>query len=36
MKIGIFSDVHANLEAFKEVLAALKAEKVDKYVFLGF
>src|SRR3990167_3834813 len=35
MKYGIFSDVHANLEAFEAVLGELKKEKVDQYVFLG-
>jgi len=35
MKYGIFSDVHANLEAFNAVVAALKNEDLDGYVFLG-
>jgi predicted phosphodiesterase len=35
MKIGIFSDTHANLEALTAVLQALKKEGVDKYVCLG-
>jgi diadenosine tetraphosphatase ApaH/serine/threonine PP2A family protein phosphatase len=35
MRIGIFSDTHANLEALSAVLGALKQEGVDKYVCLG-
>src|SRR5262249_32441429 len=35
MKIGIFSDTHANLEALTQVIAALRAEEVDKFVSLG-
>jgi len=35
MKYGLFSDVHANLEAFQSVIDALRKEKVDRYVFLG-
>jgi predicted phosphodiesterase len=35
MRYALFSDVHANLEAFKAVIAALKTEKADKTVFLG-
>lgn len=35
MKIGLFSDIHSNLEAFESVLSALKQAKVDRYIFLG-
>ena len=35
MRIGIFSDVHSNIEALSEVLAALRAEGVDQFVCLG-
>ena len=34
-RIGIFSDVHANIEALSTVLAAYKTEKIDKFVCLG-
>jgi predicted phosphodiesterase len=35
MRIGIFSDVHANIEALTEVLRTLRARDVDQYVCLG-
>jgi len=35
MRIGIFSDVHANLEALSSVLEAYESEKIDKYICLG-
>lgn len=35
MKIGIFSDVHSNLEALEAVLNALEAEHVDRLICLG-
>ncbi|MEI8350307.1 MAG: metallophosphoesterase family protein [Candidatus Omnitrophota bacterium] len=35
MRYGIFSDVHSNLEAFTEVLAYYKKEKIDRFIFLG-
>src|SRR5437899_1219019 len=35
MRIGIFSDTHANIEALGAVVAALQKEGVDKYVCLG-
>ena len=35
MKIGIFSDTHANLEALRSVLDAFKEEGVDKLVCIG-
>lgn len=35
MRYGIFADVHANLEAFEAVLAAFKAEAIDRYIFVG-
>jgi diadenosine tetraphosphatase ApaH/serine/threonine PP2A family protein phosphatase len=35
MRIGIFSDTHANLEALSAVLKALKEESPDAYVCIG-
>jgi diadenosine tetraphosphatase ApaH/serine/threonine PP2A family protein phosphatase len=35
MRIGIFSDTHANIEALEAVIKALDGEKVDQYVCLG-
>jgi protein phosphatase len=35
MKIAVFSDIHGNLKALKEVLAKIKAQAPDKTVFLG-
>ena len=35
MRYGFFSDVHANLEALKVVVADFKKEKLDKIFFLG-
>ena len=35
MRIGIFSDVHANIEALTAVLNAYKSENIDTYVCLG-
>jgi len=35
MKLGIFSDVHSNLEALQAVIEAFKGEGIDKYIFLG-
>jgi predicted phosphodiesterase len=35
MKIGIFSDVHANLEAFQAVIEAYKQEQINVYYSLG-
>ena len=35
MRIGIFSDTHANIEALDAVLEAFQAERIDKYVCLG-
>jgi diadenosine tetraphosphatase ApaH/serine/threonine PP2A family protein phosphatase len=35
MRLGIFSDVHGNLEALNAVLTAYKEEAIDKYIFLG-
>ena len=35
MRIGIFSDVHANIEAINAVMEAFRAERIDKYVCLG-
>ena len=35
MKIAVFSDIHGNLEALKNVLAQIKEQNVDKVVFLG-
>ena len=35
MRIGIFSDVHANIEAMSAVADAFKSERIDKYVCIG-
>jgi diadenosine tetraphosphatase ApaH/serine/threonine PP2A family protein phosphatase len=35
MRLGIFSDVHANLEALSAVLEAFRGEKIDVYYCLG-
>jgi diadenosine tetraphosphatase ApaH/serine/threonine PP2A family protein phosphatase len=35
MRIGIFSDIHANIEALTAVLEAYKSERVDKFICLG-
>jgi diadenosine tetraphosphatase ApaH/serine/threonine PP2A family protein phosphatase len=35
MRIGIFSDVHANLEAMTAVLRAFEKERIDRYICLG-
>ena len=35
MRIGIFSDVHANLEALRAVIEAYQSERIDKYVCIG-
>ena len=35
MRIGIFSDVHANFEALTAVAGALQKERIDRYVCLG-
>ena len=35
MKIAVFSDIHGNLKALKNVLAQIKEQNVDKVVFLG-
>src|SRR5262245_33510873 len=35
MRIGIFSDTHANYEALTAVVDAFKKERIDKYVCLG-
>ncbi|UCD85538.1 MAG: metallophosphoesterase, partial [Deltaproteobacteria bacterium] len=35
MKLGIFSDVHGNLEALEAVQKAYQSEKIDEYIFLG-
>jgi diadenosine tetraphosphatase ApaH/serine/threonine PP2A family protein phosphatase len=35
MRIGIFSDVHANLEALQAVLKACQAADIDRYMCLG-
>ena len=35
MRIGIFSDVHANLEALEVVINALRAKRCDYFVCLG-
>ena len=35
MRLGIFSDVHANLEALQAVLQAYQEVQIDRYVCLG-
>jgi predicted phosphodiesterase len=35
MRLGIFSDIHANLEALSAVLEAYRSEKIDVYYCLG-
>lgn len=35
MRLGIFSDVHANLEALQAVLTAYATASIDRYVCLG-
>ncbi|MCG8555198.1 MAG: metallophosphatase family protein [Proteobacteria bacterium] len=35
MRIGVFSDVHANVEALSAVLEAYRDERVDRYYCLG-
>ncbi|MBL8626188.1 MAG: metallophosphoesterase family protein [Myxococcales bacterium] len=35
MRIGIFSDVHANIEALTAVLEAFRSERIDQYVCIG-
>ena len=35
MRIGIFSDTHANVEALQAVIEAYRSERIDKYVCLG-
>ena len=35
MRIGIFSDVHANIEALNAVVDAFKSERIDKFVCIG-
>lgn len=35
MRYAILSDIHGNLEAFKAVLDALSAERIDSYLSLG-
>ncbi|MEM9488315.1 MAG: metallophosphoesterase family protein [Myxococcota bacterium] len=35
MRIGIFSDTHANIEALTAVMDAYTSERIDKYVCIG-
>ncbi|MGL1321200.1 metallophosphoesterase family protein, partial [Vibrio parahaemolyticus] len=35
MRLGIFSDVHANHEALSAVLQAYRSERIDVYYCLG-
>ena len=35
MRYFIFSDVHANLEAFDAVLSVVAEEQIDRIIFLG-
>jgi diadenosine tetraphosphatase ApaH/serine/threonine PP2A family protein phosphatase len=35
LRIGIFSDIHSNVEALTEIIADLKKSRVDRWVCLG-
>jgi diadenosine tetraphosphatase ApaH/serine/threonine PP2A family protein phosphatase len=35
MRLGIFSDVHGNLEALNAVIEAYRSENIDRYICLG-
>ncbi|MBI4530122.1 MAG: metallophosphoesterase, partial [Candidatus Latescibacteria bacterium] len=35
MRLGIFSDIHGNLEALEAVLEALRGYAIDRYICLG-
>jgi predicted phosphodiesterase len=35
MRLGIFSDVHANIEALSAVMEGFRHERLDKYFCLG-
>lgn len=35
MRIGIISDIHGNIDAFRAVLAEFNRRQVDKYIYLG-
>ena len=35
MRLGIISDIHSNILAFKECVKKLEAERCDEYLFLG-
>src|SRR5215211_6273820 len=35
MRLGIFSDVHANIEALTAVMEAFRQERIDEYYCLG-
>lgn len=35
MRLGIFSDVHANIEALSAVMAGFESEEIDEYYCLG-
>jgi len=35
MRYGIFSDVHSNMEAFKEAVNWFSKQNIDRYIFLG-
>ena len=35
MRYGIFSDVHSNMEAFKEAVGWFSKQNIDRYIFLG-
>ncbi|MCA9613150.1 MAG: metallophosphoesterase family protein, partial [Myxococcales bacterium] len=35
MRLGIFSDVHANIEAMSAVMRAFEDEEIDEYYCLG-
>ena len=35
MRLGIFSDVHANIEALSAVMDAYGSESIDRYYCIG-
>jgi diadenosine tetraphosphatase ApaH/serine/threonine PP2A family protein phosphatase len=35
MRYGIFSDIHANIEALTEVMKAFESERIDRFVCIG-
>ena len=35
MRLGVFSDIHGNMDAFNEVIASMELRSCDAYVFVG-